>query len=353
MITWIRVTSIVLALGLVNPVTHAVANPEEPTLTPQQLTPQHKAALDKWGIDPDKALSWAKQQTESQDLAWRFLESIAEGDEAVARFFLDEKLLPSQLTQMAEALQADKDRIDQMVTLLGDTVAKEHEKRSAGWGDFQARLVLSNDKVSDQKNNKIVYVKSLEQADSGDLSLSIIEAPVRMKDTAMLTKINLDKPDDQWVYLPKSKRIKKITLNNKSSSFLGTEFSFEDLSIFDIRKYHTVFDGETTCDVGSCFKVVLKPKKASKNDRELVALINAKTYAPLKIDYFRGNSAHFKTLEFHDYKQYQGKFWRPRLMVMKNLESGKSSTMEWQSLEFGTGLNSKDFTKAALKRAGR
>lgn len=314
------------------------------------LTEQHKIALDKWGIDAKKAEQWVDKNNEQQELAIQFLTAITEGDQSLANLFIDSHLLPSQIISMAENLEIDQSRVQKMIEILGDKVAKEQKKRSAGWKDFQATLIVS---AKAGKPDKQVRVRSLEGVDDGDMSLSVIESPAHMRNTAMLTKVNFNKPDDQWVYLPKSKRVKKITLANRNSAFMGSEFTFNDLSIFDVRKYDIAFESEQPCNDTICFKIILTPKETESLVHKMVALVDIKSLAPVQVDYYYDQDKPRKTLIMKDYQHYDNAFWRPNTMIMKNHESGASSKISWKNLRFDTGLKEKDFTQAALKRAGQ
>jgi len=74
-----------------------------------------------------------------------------------------------------------------------------------------------------------VRIKNLEVDGDGDKSLSIFDEPADVKGTTSLTWSHSDKPDDQWLYLPALKRVKRISSKNKSGPFMGSEFAFEDI----------------------------------------------------------------------------------------------------------------------------
>ena len=61
--------------------------------------------------------------------------------------------------------------------------------------------------------------------------------PKDVKGTATLTFTHKVGPDDQWLYLPALKRVKRITSENRSGSFVGSEFAYEDLGSQELEKY--------------------------------------------------------------------------------------------------------------------
>ena len=98
----------------------------------------------------------------------------------------------------------------------GLQIAIEADRRDQGFGDSIAtmQMVLRN-KQGDESSRE-VRVRTLEIDDDGDKSLSIFDAPADVKGTAFLTFSHINEPDDQWLYLPALKRVKRIASKNKS-----------------------------------------------------------------------------------------------------------------------------------------
>ena len=119
----------------------------------------------------------------------------------------------------------------------GLVIAREADRRDSGFGDFTAnmRMVLKN--RHGQESIRLIRIKTLEVADDGDKSLSIFDNPKDVKGTAFLTHSHKTGDDDQWLYLPALKRVKRISSRNKSGSFMGSEFSYEDIASQEVEKY--------------------------------------------------------------------------------------------------------------------
>ncbi|HIN59600.1 MAG TPA: outer membrane lipoprotein-sorting protein, partial [Gammaproteobacteria bacterium] len=77
--------------------------------------------------------------------------------------------------------------------------------------------------------------RSLEVAGDGDKSLTIFSYPADIKGTVFLSHTHPTRPDEQWLYLPALKRIKRISSSNKSGPFMGSEFAYEDLASQEIE----------------------------------------------------------------------------------------------------------------------
>ena len=111
----------------------------------------------------------------------------------------------------------------------GFAIAKERKVRDSGWNDSiqQTTMVLRNAKG--KESIREIRIKSLEVVDDGDKGLTIFDKPADLKGTAFLSFSHINKADDQWLYLPALKRVKRITSDNRSGYFVGSEFDYEDL----------------------------------------------------------------------------------------------------------------------------
>jgi len=123
----------------------------------------------------------------------------------------------------------------------GLRIAKEAKATDKGWKDNQVLMTMTLKNQHGQTSVRKVRLKSLEQDNDGDKSLSIFDSPRDVKGTAFLSFSHPVGNDDQWLYLPALKRVKRIHSRNKSGSFMGSEFSFEDLTSFEVEKYDYKF----------------------------------------------------------------------------------------------------------------
>ncbi len=232
----------------------------------------------------------------------------------------------------------------------GLAIAVEMDQRDTGWGDMTAymQMILRN-KRGDESMREI-RVKSLEMANDGDKSLTIFDRPRDIKGTAFLSFTHALKPDDQWLYLPALKRVKRISSSNKSGPFMGSEFAYEDLSSQEVEKYTYKWLKNDTLDGRDVFVVERYPAYKYSGYKRMIVWIDMKIYKPLKLEFYDRKNALLKTLTFHDYKPYLEKYYRPDRMEMKNHQTGKSTTLTWANYQFGNGLSDRDFDRNSLKR---
>ena len=233
----------------------------------------------------------------------------------------------------------------------GFAISQESKVRDDGWVDMLASMNMVLRNKQGQESVRNIRMKTLEVANDGDKSLSIFDKPRDVKGTAFLSFSHTKGADDQWLYLPALKRVKRIASRNKSGPFMGSEFSFEDLASFEIEKYTYKFLKEEACELGNCFVVEQYPTDKNSGYKRRIVWIDKAEYRMIKTEFYDRKNSLLKTLTSHDFKQYKGKFWRADLMKMINHQSGKSTLLTWNNYQFKKGLDDNDFNKNALKRA--
>lgn len=234
----------------------------------------------------------------------------------------------------------------------GLAIAVAGDKRDNGFGNLTADMLMTLKNRHGQTSERKIRIKTLEVENDGDKSLSIFDTPRDVKGTAFLTFTHKTGDDDQWLYLPALKRVKRISSRNKSGSFMGSEFAYEDISSQEIEKYTYKWIRDEKYEGNDCFVFERYPvdKKNSGYTRQTVWMDKAE-YRVLKVEYFDRKQSHLKTLTMKNYKKYLDKYWRANEMNMINHQNGKSTKLVWSGYKFQVGLKDRDFNKNSLKRA--
>ena len=233
----------------------------------------------------------------------------------------------------------------------GLEIAKEADRRDSGYNDSTASLVMELKNKQGNTSIRHVRVKNLEVPGDGDKGMSIFDQPADVKGTAFLTYSHSLKADEQWLYLPSLKRIKRISSKNKSGPFMGSEFAYEDISSQEVDKYTYKYIKDETLNDINCFVIERYPAYEHSGYTRQVAWINQQEYRPEQIVFYDRKNSLLKTLTYTDYKQYLGQYWRADNMHMINHQTGKSTLLSWQNYQFKTGLTDKDFSRNSLKLA--
>ena len=233
----------------------------------------------------------------------------------------------------------------------GLAIAKEADRRDTGWKDQTASLDMTLRNRHGKESTRKTHNKTLEIKGDGDKSLSIFDSPRDVKGTAFLSFTHALKPDEQWLYLPALKRVKRISSSNKSGPFMGSEFAYEDLSSQEIEKYTYKYLRDEKIDGRDCFVIDRIPAYKHSGYTKMTTWLDKEMYQPLKIEFYDRKKSLLKTLTSTDYKQYLGRFWRPTRMSMVNHQTKKSTDLSWSNYKLNTGLKERDFDRNSLKRA--
>ncbi len=233
----------------------------------------------------------------------------------------------------------------------GLRIISEADKRDIGWHDQQASLKMILRNRFGQETERANRNKTLEVQGDGDKSLIIFDTPHDVKGTAFLSFTHATKPDDQWLYLPALKRVKRIASANKSGPFIGSEFAYEDIASQEVSKYKYKFLRDDKLDGRDCWVIESYPQYEYSGYTRLITWLDKDMYHPLKVEFYDRKNSLLKTLTYHEYKKYLDKYWRTHRMEMVNHLTGKSTTLKWLEIKFKTGLTERDFDRNALKRA--
>ena len=109
----------------------------------------------------------------------------------------------------------------------GFEIAARADRTDTGFGDSEVELEMVLRNAAGQESTRSLKITTLEKEDEsvGDKSLVLFDTPRDIEGTALLSHAKILDPDDQWLYLPALKRVKRISSSNKSGPFVGSEFA--------------------------------------------------------------------------------------------------------------------------------
>ncbi|MCY4428987.1 MAG: outer membrane lipoprotein-sorting protein [Rhodospirillales bacterium] len=231
----------------------------------------------------------------------------------------------------------------------GLSIATEARARQKGFGNFTASLIMTLRNKQGQESNREIRLKVMEVAEDGDRTVFVFENPRDVKGTAFLVHAHKEEADDQWLYLPALKRVKRISSSNQSGSFMGSEFSYEDLGSVEVEKYAHRLIGDEACGDVQCTVLERVPlDDDSGYSRQLIWLDSE--LRTVQVQFFDRRDEHLKTMVAEDFEKFLDRFWRSRKITMTNHLTGKSTVLVWSAFDFETDLDLGDFTRTALRR---
>ncbi|MCB2386866.1 MULTISPECIES: outer membrane lipoprotein-sorting protein [Oceanospirillaceae] len=253
--------------------------------------------------------------------------------------------LVSPLVAQADAVQPAADAAEK-----GLAIAKDRKQRDLGWGDSEAKMTMTLRNSQGEESVREMRLKSLEVVDDGDKGLTIFDEPRDVKGTAFLNFSHTGKPDEQWLYLPALKRVKRIASRNKSGPFMGSEFAYEDMSSFELEKYSFTYLREETLNGVVCHVIEQIPADEYSGYTKQIVWLDTEHLRAQQVEFYDRKKSLLKTLNFSGYKLYKDKFWRADVLTMVNHQNGKSTVLNTAELRFDTGLTDADFNDATLSR---
>ena len=233
----------------------------------------------------------------------------------------------------------------------GLEIAQEADRRDSGFRNYtnDVQMILRN--KQGQESIREIRSRTLEVEDDGDKSMTIFDKPRDVKGTALLSFTHKTGPDDQWLYLPALKRVKRIASDNKSGPFMGSEFAYEDITSQEVDKYTYKFLRDDTLDGLDVFVFERYPVDKKSGYTRQIIWLDKEHYKERKIEYYDRKNVLLKTLVFADYNLYLDKYYRAHDMYMVNHQKGKSTRLLQTNFNFDVELTDRDFDKNSLKRA--
>lgn len=173
--------------------------------------------------------------------------------------------------------------------------------------------------------------------------------PPEVKGVALLVVNHPDRASDQWMWTPAIERDRRIALQDRSTRFFGTDFSFEDLEERDVSQFEYSMLGEEAVDGAPCWRIQSIPRdgKASQYTRSIV-WIRKDNYTPARIESYIKDQA-VRRMSYSDIQNVQG-IWTARVLEMSDLRRGSRTRLTLDKLEYNVPLKDEEFTLQALRR---
>jgi len=200
--------------------------------------------------------------------------------------------------------------------------------------------------------NKVTEKRWLfDRAGSHGRSKSVLRftSPPEVKGVALLIGNHPDRASDQWMWTPAIERDRRIALQDRSTRFFGTDFSFEDLEERDVEQYDYSLLGTDTIDGADCWKIALTPKanRSSQYSRG-IAWVRKDNYAFARLDNFVKDEV-VKRLTYSTLENIQG-IWTARQLEMTDLHRGSRTRLTLEQIHYNLPTKDEDFTLQAIRR---
>ncbi|MEP7364333.1 MAG: outer membrane lipoprotein-sorting protein [Acidobacteriota bacterium] len=178
--------------------------------------------------------------------------------------------------------------------------------------------------------------------------LRFIEPP-EVKGVALLIHNHKDRSSDQWMWTPELQRDRRIALQDRSTRFFGTDFSFEDLEERDVDQFDFKLLGEEKIDGQACWKLESRPRQSKTSQyTHSYVWVRKDLFLFMMVEGYKGSEL-MRRIAYRDYENVKG-LWTAKTMEVFDSKRNSRTTLKLEKLEYNLPMKDEDFTLQALRR---
>ena len=234
---------------------------------------------------------------------------------------------------------------------LGSSIVKEWDERPAGKDlATKATFTLINSRGQKRIRKTRRYWIDMEGKNGfNEKTIIFFDKPSDVKGTSLLnwsySKINKD--DDQWLYLPALRKIKRMASADKEKSFMGSDLTYDDMGDRDVEEDEHRLTGTEDINGNSCYIIEMIPLDRNYMYSKKIVWIDREEYIDYRIDFYDRKGRFLKRQENTWTKVAD--IWVLKKISVKNEQSGHSTVVEMQEININTGLKENRFTKRIME----
>jgi len=176
-----------------------------------------------------------------------------------------------------------------------------------------------------------------------------LEKPSDLRGIGLLSIIN-GMSEDQWLYTPSNKKVRRIISSNKKDSFLGSEFSYEDFSPTTYSHFHNKVVKVIHRNGKDLYVIESTALERVATYSKIITLVTKLDYRILQSKYFDHKGKKLKVMTFKGYKKFGKNTWRAQSIDVKNIQNKRGTKLMLSKLQLNTGMKDSEFSKSALQR---
>ena len=237
--------------------------------------------------------------------------------------------------------------------LTGLQIMERNEEQNKGEDEFNKTTMRLQNKRGQERKRKMEYYSKTYEGDNDKILIRFLE-PADVKGVGLLTIEHTERDDDQWLYLPALKKVRRISSSDQGDSFMGTDFTYEDIRSEKLDKHEYNVTGSETVDGHECYILEALPAteeqiKDSGYSKRIIWM-RKDIFLIVKAEYYNKKGELFKTEVRGDIVEAAPNLYRPNLMKMNNLKTGHSTTITFDERKMNSGIEDGLFTERKLKR---
>ena len=207
-------------------------------------------------------------------------------------------------------------------------------------------MVLINQQGGERKRELTMLRKNMGSGGEQRYFM-YFHAPPDVKGTTFLVWKYPAKDDDRWIYIPAIKLVRRIAASDRRSSFVGSDFTYEDVSGRDVSDETSTLLRSDTLEDRPCYVVEGRPVGSADYARR-VSWIDSERWIPLQEEYFDSRGQKIRVFTA-DRVEEIGKHWTVTRRTMRNLQTGQRTEVAFQDASYDLGLPDNLFTERTLR----
>ena len=205
-------------------------------------------------------------------------------------------------------------------------VQRSRDRIQADTTSTRSRMVITARNGS--TSERLIDQYSKDDARGNSRTVIVFQSPASVAGTRFLTIENASRANDQWIFLPGSGRVRRIAASEGSGSFIGTDFSYDDIS--SVNRKADLDDHrllrEDTLNGRSCYVIESVPKDSGYQYSKMVLWIDRENYVNHRVELYDRRGNQVKLLEILELRDFQGRL-TPVQTKMTSLAAGTSTTL--------------------------
>lgn len=236
--------------------------------------------------------------------------------------------------------------------LTGRQIMEKQEKLHDADTEYGEETMLLVDTKSGTKEKRQVKRYAKRMDNGSNRYLLVFTAPADIKGTSILTHEH-DNEDDQWIYMPATKKIQRVAKTSRKSYFMGTDFTYEDIEPEEIDSFnYKVLKQEVVNHIEpnrNCFVIeaipVNKNKKRASAYSKRTLWVDSENFITLKIEFYDRRNRLIKTQKSFEIEKITGTTYRPKKTIMENHKKAHKTLTLVTKRELNKTIADKIFTE--------
>lgn len=241
-------------------------------------------------------------------------------------------------------------------TLTARRIADKSFEATKLAGSEAASTLTIIDSKGRERVRQIAQVTKLYDDGATEKRLIRFLAPADVKGTGLLTLDYKNKDDDLWLYLPALRKTRRIVSTEKAKSFMGSEFSYSDMTPPNIDDFNYKLLSESEIEGTPCYVIEMIPRSEDIADEngfsKKISYIGKDDFVIRKAQYYDLNGELEKELTTGEIRLLdpENKKFRPMQLSMENIKNGRKSILIVNKIQFNPAVKDEYFTIRHLER---